>query len=174
MPQEFWVPDSDVTLILIKGVLVVYVEESDDPVFPFYPEPWHSDHAGVLGCADSSEIRDPDTGQVWFVQDIDYDQMHQLSSPQMWERGKPVSGYLLEMALYFSKVWATLQAGFRFDVERRITGWNSVPLEREQWKVEARKIFETTLARIQGEVYDIARGSLSAGQQEAALSWERH
>ncbi len=178
LAPEFRVPESDVTLILIKAVSVSYDEESDDPIF--YPRQLGGDfgdsvvHAGVLGCAGSTEIRDPETGLIWPVRDIDYDQMHQLTYAQMWKPGKPVTGYLLEMALYFSKVWATTQAGFHFDAEKRITGFNSLPLEREQWKVEARKIFESTLARIQGEVYDIARGSLSTGFQDVAMSWEQH
>src|SRR5437764_1031041 len=88
MAPEFRVPNSDVTLILIKGVSVLYMGKSDDPIF--YPRQlggYFDDpdvHAGVLGCADSTEIRDPVTGQVWLVQDIDYDQMHQLTSTQMW------------------------------------------------------------------------------------------
>jgi hypothetical protein len=56
------------------------------------------DLVDVLGCADSTEIRDPKTGQVWLLNDID---IQQSTSPQLWASDKPESAYLLKMTCGF-------------------------------------------------------------------------
>ena len=43
-----------------------------------------------------------------------------------------------------------------------VRGWESLPLAKEQWKVEARQLFETSLARIQIDARNIAQGTAAS------------
>jgi hypothetical protein len=66
---------------------------------------------------------------------------------------------LLGLALDNSTTWNAINSSMRLDTERKIVfpGGTSLPLAREQWKVEARKMFEISLALAQGRAYSIAR-----------------
>ena len=68
---------------------------------------------------------------------------------------------LLNMALDFATSCGSIQ--FRqaqaLDAQSKIAHMQSLPLGSEQWEVEAECIFQTTLARMQSNVYDIVRGT---------------
>jgi hypothetical protein len=67
---------------------------------------------------------------------------------------------LLGLALEYSSTAVVTQSTISLDAQRK--AWTkmrvSMPLAREQWKVEARRQFDISLAMIQGRIYDIARG----------------
>jgi hypothetical protein len=115
-------------------------------------------HATVLGCVDSAEIRHPDTGQIWIPRNF----TSWRSNSTEWQ-ALPMNNMflLLGLALDNSNTWNAINYGVRLDAERKIVypGGTSLPLAREQWKVEARKMFAISLALAQGRVYDIARGT---------------
>jgi hypothetical protein len=67
---------------------------------------------------------------------------------------------LLGLALEYSNTWTVARSTISLDALRKVwavTGI-SMPLAREQWKVEARRLFNISLAMMQGRTYDIARG----------------
>ena len=48
--------------------------------------------------------------------------------------------------------------GNTLDAQSKVSGFTSLPLDQEQWKIEVRKMFESALARAQVTVVDIVRG----------------
>lgn len=144
---------------------VQYSNRSDDPIFPadlladdqlnyFNSLP----HATVLGCVDTAEIRHPQTLQIWTPRNFT-----EWRTPSSEWQEDPMKNLflLLGLALDHSNTWSAINYGVSLDAERRIIypGGTSLPLAREQWKVESRRFFDISLALIQGKIYDIARGS---------------
>jgi hypothetical protein len=142
-----------------------YSIPSDDPIFPadavaedglkFYNS---LPHATVFGCVDTAEIRHPETFQRWIPRNFT---SWRTPSPE-WQ-ANPLNNQflLLGLGLDVSNTWNAINYGVRLDAERKIIqpGATSVPLAREQWKVESRRFFEISLALLQGKIYDIARGT---------------
>ena len=161
---EFLAPYSQTTIFFIRPVNIAYFGPSGDPIFPVVanvPTPdglmaWGNPllRSSVLGCADLSEIRDIETGYIWIPKALDYNQLYSLDI----EKKRLLT--LLLISLWQSNAWsaATSRPGSRFDVQSKLVGSLSQALDYEQWKVEVRKMFETSLARIQGDVLDLARG----------------
>lgn len=81
------------------------------------------------------------------------------------EENRNDGGYLLLMAsLIWSSTFDTIsyRLGSGLNAQSLVRGWVSQPLAKEQWKVEAERIFEASLARIQIEARNIARGAGAA------------
>jgi hypothetical protein len=166
---EFQVIDSTVTLIFIRPKLIAYSARSDDPIFPAQQEiedPWHRlpgkyfvnfrPHASVLACVDTTEFRDPATGDVRTPDGY----LEYIGNLPLQIQAKFIKGLTyLRLALAGSNIQTSIGLSYyRFDAQKKLYRGLSLPLEREQWKVEARQIFETSLARMQINVYDMARG----------------
>lgn len=139
----------------------------------------------MLGCADAKEIRDSVSGKEWYLLN---DQMHEKDSDEQWslldgnfsdlrpgpqQQPYPAQALqtlrLLGLSLKFSDTKAafTYQDPSVLDAQRRVLLIMSLPLDPEQWKIEARRIFEISLARMQGDILDIARGK---GANEVSVS----
>ena len=161
---EFQAPNSEINVLFIRPMNIVYYGPNDDPIFPAAvnittpgaPIIWANplQRSSVLGCADVSEIRDMETGDIWIPKALDWNRLNFLDK----ERKNLLT--LLVIALWRSDTFnaVTSRPGSRFDVQTKLVGSLSQNLDREQWKVEVRKMFETSLARIQGDVLDIVRG----------------
>jgi hypothetical protein len=161
---EFLAPNSEITLFFIRTMNIVYYGPNDDPIFPAAvngttpgaPIIWANplQRSSVLGCADMSEIRDMETGDIWIPKAMDLNRFSSLDK----ERRNLLT--LLMISLWRSSTFhaVTSRPGSRFDVQSKLVGSLSQNLGHEQWKLEVRKMFETSLARIQGDVLDIVRG----------------
>jgi hypothetical protein len=161
---EFLAPNSEITVFFIRPMNIVYYGPNDDSIFPAAvnittpgaPIIWANplQRSSVLGCADVSEIRDMETGNIWIPKALDWNRLNFLDK----ERKNLFA--LLVISLWRSDTFnaVTSRPGSRFDVQTKLVGSVSQNLGHEQWKVEVRKMFETSLARIQGDVLDIVRG----------------
>lgn len=150
--------------MMIRPRGLVYLEQSDDPIFPadaltasnttYYNS---LTHATVLGCMDNAEIRHPDTGQIWIPRNFT---SWRTISPEWQESPMKNLFFVLGLALDHSNTWSATNYDVVLDAQRKIeeTQGISLPLAREQWKVEVRRIFDISLALLQGKIYDIARG----------------
>lgn len=162
---EFLAPNSDTTVLFIRPMNILYSGPNNDPIFPVNaidttpgaPIIWGNplQRSSVLGCADVSEIRDIETGNIWIPKGPDWSWVSSLDK----ERRNLLT--LLMISLWRSDTFnaVTGRPGSRFDVQSKLVGSLSQFLDHEQWKLEVRKMFETSLARIQGDVLDIARGA---------------
>lgn len=151
--SEFLPRSSHVSLLLARPKALLYSERSDDPIFPALDLAKNNEsyqnslsHATVLGCADTAEIRHPDTGQIWILRNFTW---WKTASPE-W-RATPMKNvfYLMASALDHSNTWSAIKYSANLlDAERKIatTSGTSLPLAREQWKVEARRFFDALLA----------------------------
>lgn len=81
--------------------------------------------------------------------------------------------YMLAQALGRSSVCYSieLRGGNALDAQTKLDIWFSLPLEREQWKVEAQNLFTASLARAQIDLRDYAQGSAAheAGFEDNTL-----
>jgi hypothetical protein len=152
-----------VSIIFILPHNILYLQRSNDPVFP---APVHIPYgnfsywvkldpfASALGCVNSFEICDP------------------VSAKCMTQKGEgtglspfspPFSMFMLAYAsLSASTIYQTIglrgARALRADtlIDRNLK--QSRPLDPEQWKLEVRQIFETSLLRSQLEALNIANG----------------
>lgn len=147
---------------------ISYLTQSDDPIFPantkFYinssDEPrWRytGQHASVLACVDTTIWRDPSSFGDW---------KPYLPEPTFDIRDAHTRGGFLLMvfALLWSNISDTInyRLGNGLAAQKLVRGWESLPLAKEQWKVEARQLFETSLARIQVDARNIAQGTAAS------------
>lgn len=87
----------------------------------------------------------------------------------MLKQGMLNSFPLLGEALLGLDSSSAIIAGPQFDAQKKVMRRLSTSLDRKKWKVEAWGMFETSLARIQGDVLDIARGR-GVGDKSAQTS----
>jgi hypothetical protein len=107
----------------------------------------------VLGCTDRMTICSPD-GSV-------------CGSWKYWHGlgRSDTEDYRVQAALTWSLMYSNIGLAINFglgnalDAMRKISGGASLPLAPEQWKVEAQNLFNTSLARIQIDARNIARGN---------------
>ena len=153
----------------------------DDPIFPADIEVsgrrgWEkqrlyessSRHATAMACVDSSEWRDPTSADGWHkMSDIPGDILgggrrgRGRGKVQPTEDPAVLSGaVLLWFSLQSSHIHGSLSARLAsgLDAQSHISPLGITPLAREQWKVEVTKLFETSLATIQINARNIARG----------------
>jgi hypothetical protein len=171
---EFTAGPYPVTLMFISSHSILYPHFRLDPVFPAQsrakfplgyegsPKYFHnSTRATVLGCVDQYRICKDTSGPCWTNENI-------TSIPQA-PKNRPSTAEenvvkLLLMALDFSSACGSTQ--FRgaeaLDAQSKISHMQSQDLASEQWQVEVEKIFQTSLARIQLNAYDIVRGTAAA------------
>jgi hypothetical protein len=141
-----------------------YSEPNDDPIFP--AQTLAEDglnylnglpYATVLGCVDIAEVCDPATGQIWIPRNFS---SWKTTSPE-WKAGQMKNlFFLLSIGLAESNTWNAINYGVSLDAQNKIIapGGVSLPLAREQWKIESRRFFEVSLAMLQGKIYDVVRG----------------
>ena len=175
-PDRSWTPipallpakHARTTILFILSQKIYYVAPSLDPIFPATDEApplpsspnrtWYHNLAGpgtVMACEDHTLWRDPrDPRSDWSpITDFleHYPSDSQISAGQN----------LLWFGLRSSCIWQAMSArgGSALDAQARISGMMSLPLDPQQWRVEAETLFQTSLARIQVEIHNIARGA---------------
>lgn len=138
----------------------------EDPIFPADKALWDHDvplyfdssqRFNILGCADYTDICDPETKECFSLKGMRI--VNSTLDRQDEESQLALS--LLSLGLVDAGIASSLKnrRGIGLDAQSKIIGFTSLPLGRDQWKVEVRKMFQTSLARLQGEIMDIARGS---------------
>ncbi|MCJ1415593.1 hypothetical protein MMC32_001925 [Xylographa parallela] len=165
-------PNAMTTLLFILGGKLYHEEARSDPVFPadrvrYMPSDvlggvkpyWINSlgHATVLGCVDKTEWRDPYYGEDWSQHLVKLQK--RPSDPKV-----RAAAWLLYYSIQNSNIYYSLDArsAGALDAQKRIAKFYlSLPLAEEQWKAEAKQLFETSLARIQLNVKAIARGELA-------------
>lgn len=115
----------------------------------------NSTRAGVLGCADDLLICDMAGRTCW--DNSNYTSaLSAITDPDT--RG---AFYLLKIALDDSSaskaIW--FRAASALDASRKLNSIYSMRLAEKQWEVESEIIFRTSLARMQANVLDFARGT---------------
>jgi hypothetical protein len=149
---------------------LLYPQYRTDPVFPahqkakFPPEykgPTlyfnNSTRAGVLGCVDEYRICKTQSGPCWTNKNIT-----SIPGPQNRDATEEENvATLLKLALDFSTSCGSVQyrQAEALDAQAKIADTQSLPLAPKQWQVEAEKIFQTSLARMQSNIYNIVRGT---------------
>ena len=107
---------------------------------------------------DKYQICKTKTGPCWSNNNIS-------SIPQSPKNRNPTEeenvATLLNLALDFSTSCGSVQyrQAEALDAQSKIAHIQSLPLADRQWEVEAEKMFQTSLARMQSNIYDIARGT---------------
>lgn len=164
---EFLALNSSVTIFFINAKRLKYVQLNDDPIFPALPYSISNqtfygqtlNRSTVLGCADKWEILNPTTGEIFYPDQFPINLT--ILDSLGWNHSSLRNSALMIMnAIKNSRRYVTgpLIAGSRFAAQRQIILFYSAPLEREQWKVETRKMFQTHLARVQLEILSAAQG----------------
>jgi hypothetical protein len=120
----------------------------------------------VLACIDQTTICSPDESVC--------------GSLKYWGglKQSDTEEYRVLSMLYFSLLLSpigntvTFRKATGLDATRNLVGSVSLPLAKEQWKVEVQQLFETSLARIQINARNIARGHPNA-DPEAVINITR-
>ena len=152
---------------------ILYPEPSQDPIFlatkPYdlgfdigvkYLRPSQRDN--VLGCVDSIRWRVPDISATWY--DLSgRDRTGTYFNPDWLKNVSPQSrgGFrLLVNSLTFSRIGMNIQSrqGMGLAASKLLEAGYSYKIAEEQWKKEARQLFETSLTRIQISARDFAQG----------------
>jgi hypothetical protein len=157
-------PGSSITLISVLSQAILYSQPSDDPIFPAktkqYPgsKYWMNFHAPatILGCVDSTQWRDPERLDLGWFPLTKVPGREEPSNAHV--RG---AMYFLYSALSWESIYSTVSklGPNALDAQTKISRLVSTPLLPEQWKLEAQKLFNISLARIQFKARDIARGA---------------
>ena len=174
------------SLIFINTGTMIYREPNNDPIFHAthviedpdvgnYYTRWDRKHS-MLGCVDLNKWRIPSISSNWY----DLNLQDSNGKDFNWE--------------WLKKVHPRTRGGMRLLIESLATstmaqniehreseglaasklfqGGSSLPLAKDQWKVEVRQLFETTLARIQINVQNVVRGGpLKYGGADRRDEW---
>jgi hypothetical protein len=152
----------------------MYSERRHDPIFPAMTEvPLPPDYrgsklyfnnstrAGVLGCVEQYKICETEAGPCWNNSNTT---ALLAGMPDENVTDKQLAMILVLLALDYSSTCGSVQ--FRgaeaLDAQSKVAHMQSLPLATEQWRVEAEKWFQTSLARMQLNVFDIARGTAAS------------
>ncbi|KAH8745060.1 hypothetical protein BGZ57DRAFT_960450 [Hyaloscypha finlandica] len=170
---EFMAGYYPVTISFISSHAIFYPRFREDPIFPARQKasfPWkdraltlyynNSTRAGVLGCVDQFQICRTAEGPCWDNGNVTliFDD-HSGESATVEQN----IALLLLLALDYSTACGSIQ--FRgaeaLDAQAKIAHMRSLPLPENQWQVEAEKMFQTSLARMQLNVFNLVRGTAS-------------
>ena len=162
-----------ITLLFISSHAIFYPQFRDDPIFParqkarFPSQPRapilylnNSTRAGVLGCVDQFKICRTVRGPCW-----DNGNVTAIFEDHIGEKAteEQNAALLLLLSLDFSTACGSTQ--FRgaeaLDAQSKIAHMRSLPLAEKQWQAEAEKMFQTSLARMQLNVFNVVRGTAS-------------
>lgn len=166
--------DSSVSIIFVNSQGILYSEPSDDPIFPVskpfdfgfdigikYSKASQADT--VLGCVDSTKWRIRDISDTWYERS-GRDQNGKYFNPDWLEKVSSQSRggmRLLLKSLVFSRTGMNIQSrkGTGLAASKLLQSGYSYKIAKEQWKEEARQLFETSLARILISARDFAQGA---------------
>ena len=175
---------SSTNLFFIDNNAIQYTARSDDPIFPAdysqrsseQAQPyWENSRTArtILGCSDEKYIRHRKSGREWYLLG---DWMHDKSSNESWyfwhptlegKRTLPYSNsslmalQLLCLALRYSDTSNAVYFARTqwLDAASKIAlNSLSVPLSSRQWEIESQNLFNISLARMQVDIFSMARG----------------
>jgi hypothetical protein len=149
------------TIVLISNIAVLYSSPSEDPIFPVELPSygWYVNsrlHSSVLGCMDRTNICTPNGS---FCAGLDY-----WRNLGLIDNEDSMVIAFLSISLRSSTMGLAIryrQEG-ALDANRRRSGPVSLNLDDEQWKTEVLQLFQTSLARIQIDARNLARGNPDA------------
>lgn len=136
---------STLILIFIHPQKISYLVTSDDPIFPapteFYIDSsdkphlrYTGPHASVLAFVDTTLWRDPSIGPNW---------QPYLPEPSFVIEDSQTRGGFLFMVytLLWSNIYDSInyRLGSGLAAQKLVQGWESLPLAKEQWNVEAKQ-----------------------------------
>lgn len=155
---------------------VEYHEIRDDPIFPalqrlnnsLNPLPFNNETLpGLLGCVENISFCDPDLKKCWNypepIDSRDEDRSIWEKVPRVFDDKGPKPD-LTRALLYYSMSYSFISSPMEYALEGNshcIDTSYCGGLPRNQWKVEARQLFETSLATMQFNVLDMIRGKES-------------
>jgi len=155
-------PNTTLTIMFITPMHIRYLHPSNDPIFtvnkeelegsfPIYYKK-HDAKYRVLACIDSHEICSPDE-RCSSMTDLHSANMNESTTfpPQYW---------LMKWSLEHSDIYHSIakRLGAALVARHAISQYTSMPLSDRHWVVEARRLFETSLARIQLDAWGIGSG----------------
>jgi len=162
---EFRIPNTFTKIFLVSST-ELYSAPSDDPIFPAVPIRLRSSFGTmywndlkrhtILACTNSIVLRHPRSGAVWYPYfSSDGELIH-----SKWQNPPVVSSiamlnFSVQIPDHFPGKYGLKDL---FEVHKQKTVVTVAPLAREQWKVEARRLFSIKLARLQLDVAGIAQG----------------
>ncbi len=168
---------SETTLLIIVSQKINYLQPSSDPIFPandtmripgdprtYYINLWGPGTA--LACLERTEYRDKAFDSSWRP-------LTQLPSRQMRLSPNMRALYFLTNSLSDINIFSSinLRLSAALNAQSRMSGFMSLPLANEQWKVEASRLFNMSLARIMINARDISRGA--KGQYDGFVKMPR-
>jgi hypothetical protein len=142
----------------VSSLKIWHIEPSTDPIFPAEEDRiingvryyYNADpRARALACVDKTQVCTYDGRKCWSQFDDLPDSI------------KDTAGYwLLHLSLQQSTIYdaIALRLGTALLAQEFVSGFRSLPIQRNHWELEARQLFETSLARIQFDAWGIASG----------------
>lgn len=169
---EFRIENHTIPFLLVEQGQIFYLDERNDPLFPAHTtskkDPtgrrlWYNgeSHGSVMMCADTWEICNNDKTQCWNRVDAPPPFKPNDTSPTT----EDLTYALLWHGLSSSNTYSSIQQSqsYGLNAQRHINQQLVTYIAADQWKVEARLLFHTSLARLQQDIYDIEH-STAKGQ----------
>jgi hypothetical protein len=162
-------------LLFVTSFNIQHPVRSDDPIFPARDQVtssptgdsdldnlrsyWTNNetHAAVLGCVEYTELCKTASNESCF----DPWEISQL--PAVVDDAT----YIAAMGLFHSGFWSTIKTrtSKELDAARKIVDvYISMPLAKDQWKLEVQRIFDESMIRTKLEVLELARGTRASIQ----------
>jgi hypothetical protein len=154
-------PNTTLTIMFINPLYILYLKPSADPIFvadkaftyPDDPIPiYYKNDAKyrVLSCLDTQQICLPNGGPCRPLKGDKRDLDEDLP-PEYW---------VLKWSLEHSDVYYSIakRLGTALVAHEMISQYTSVPLSDRHWVLETERLFATSLARIQYDVWNIGSG----------------
>jgi len=143
--------------MFISALRIFYPKPNRDPIFPADhafgggddPWYWKSDpRARALACIDSSEMCTHDGAKCW--------PLHDLSTGITF----PPEYWFMKLSLENSNIYDSIKTrlGDALVAQRRVSQYQSQDLGDKHWMIEAERLFQTSLARIQYDAWAIGSG----------------
>ena len=158
------------TMIFIRSGKIYYLDPRNDPIFPA-DAPVHEPgiretyymnsvlHDTVLACKDRTEWRDPEKrDEGW---------RHLLEVPELSinDTSGVYGGFLLmRLSLANSHTYGSIRMRpeSSLDAQAHLAQATALRLPENHWEIEAERLFKISLARIQIDARNIARGKLAS------------
>ena len=153
-PADGAFAQSTLTIMFVLSAHILHQRPSYDPIFPAQDrnkDGWYNANpqARVLACVDLSEIYSRDEGQHWESHEED-----------VANYSDDAGTWLMRLAMDDSNTNYAMhwRLGSALLAQQNISHYTSLPLASNQWELEARQFFATSLARIQYNARGIASG----------------
>lgn len=166
--DNYWKPspklmppsNSTLTIVFVSSMHIYHIKPSFDPVFPA-TEPRYFDgisdpyyfnadpKARAFACVDTTELCSPDGKTCW-----------SMTAPLPHNSPDSAAYWLMKWSLESSTIYDSIKwrLGKSLLAQESVSQFVSNPLNPNQWEIESTQLFATSLARIQYDVWGIARG----------------